>query len=55
MTVSVVESSRPDQLVDAAAELGGKISALDVVLATQRRAVAHLREFWRGQAADATG
>lgn len=55
MTVSVVESSRPDQLVDAAAELGGKISALDVVLATQRRAVAHLREFWRGQAADAAG
>ncbi len=53
VTVSMVQASRPGQLVASAAELGTKITALDTVLAAQRHALAGLRGSWRGQAAEA--
>ncbi|BBY27242.1 alpha/beta hydrolase [Mycolicibacterium sediminis] len=53
MTVSTVEASRPDRLVAAASDLGGKISALDAEIASQRQALAALRASWQGQAATA--
>ena len=53
VTVSTVEASRPEQLVASASVLGGKISALDAVVASQRQALSVLRESWQGQAATA--
>jgi hypothetical protein len=53
VTVSTVQASRPEQLVAAAVDLGGRISALDAVMAAQRQALADLRASWQGQAAAA--
>ncbi|GAA2546639.1 alpha/beta hydrolase [Mycolicibacterium diernhoferi] len=53
VTVSMVQASRPGQLVASAADLGTKVAALDTVLAAQRHALAQLRASWQGQAADA--
>ena len=53
MSVSTVEASHPERLVDAAGQLGGKIAQLDTVMADQRRALTELRASWEGQAADA--
>lgn len=53
VTVSTVQASRPEQLTTAAADLGGRISALDAVMASQRQALADLRASWQGQAASA--
>lgn len=52
-SVSVVEASNPQGLTSAAGQLGGKISSLDAILDTQRRAMPELREWWQGAAADA--
>lgn len=53
VTVSTVQASQPQRLIASAADLGTKISALDAVTTDQRRALAHLRESWQGQAANA--
>lgn len=53
VTVSTVEASRPDRLLTAAADLGGRIAALDSAMTTQRQALATMRSWWQGQAARA--
>lgn len=53
VTVSTVQASQPQRLIASAADLGTKISALDAAMTDQRRALAHLREAWQGQAANA--
>ncbi len=53
VSVSTVEAANPAGLLQAAGTLNDKITQLDTTLAEQRRAVAHLREAWEGQAASA--
>ncbi|KUI39057.1 alpha/beta hydrolase [Mycobacterium sp. GA-2829] len=53
VSLAVVEGSNPDGLIDAAARIGEKITALDTVMAQQRHTLAELRGNWKGRAADA--
>lgn len=52
-SVSEVAASRPETLLTAAAQLGGKIGELESAIAGQRRVIAALRGSWAGTAADA--
>ncbi|MGE2714234.1 alpha/beta hydrolase [Mycolicibacterium litorale] len=53
VSLSVVESSDLDGLVDAAARIGEKVTHLDSLMAQQRHALAELRANWQGRAAAA--
>lgn len=53
VSLSVVEASDPNGLVDSAARIGEKISRLDTLMTQQRRALAELRANWQGKAASA--
>lgn len=53
VSLAVVAGANPDGLIDTAARIGEKITALDAVMAQQRRALAELRGNWKGRAADA--
>lgn len=54
VSLSVVEASDPDGLVDAAGRLGEKIGHLDTLMVQQRQALADLRANWQGRAAAVT-
>jgi uncharacterized protein YukE len=53
VTVSQVESSRPEELVTAASNLGGKVTQLDSTIDDQRNARRELQRSWQGQASEA--
>ncbi|WP_226862933.1 WXG100 family type VII secretion target [Mycolicibacterium baixiangningiae] len=53
VSLSVVETSNPDGLIDAAGQIREKITHLDTLLTQQRRALAELRANWLGKAAAA--
>jgi uncharacterized protein YukE len=53
VSLSVVEASNPDGLIDAAGRIGGTIAQLDTLMAQQRQALADLRANWQGRAATA--
>jgi hypothetical protein len=52
-SISAVEASEPGRLLSAADEVGAQLAQLDSLIATQRDAVAQLRDGWSGQATDA--
>lgn len=53
VTVSMVESSHPEALTEAANQLGAKMIQLDAIIADQRRALDRLESSWQGQASAA--
>jgi uncharacterized protein YukE len=53
MTVLLVESSRPEALVTAASDLGGKVMQLNSAIDAQRKALTELKASWEGKASQA--
>lgn len=53
VSLSVVEASNPDGLIDAAGGIRERITRLDALMTRQRQALADLRADWRGTAASA--
>lgn len=53
VSLSVVEASNPDGLVDAAGRIRERITHLDALMSQQRQALAELRANWQGRAAAA--
>ena len=53
VSVSLVETTRPEALTTAATQLGGKVAQLNSTIDAQRNALRDLQGGWQGTAADA--
>ena len=53
VSVSLVETTRPEALTTAATQIGGKVAQLNSTIDAQRSALRDLQGGWQGTAADA--